>query len=274
MKAKTSLSIIIPVILVAFILISGCAPSDTEIQLKTVTGQIQKAVQSEMDGLDSDLSAAAASLSKSGLSGPEARGILNGVYQKHPYIIDTCTTDAVGIMVTVAPDAYSRYEGTDISHQDVTIEFTKTGKPILSQVFRAVEDVNAVVIMWPIPSTENSAPSSVSVLFKPETLLDSVIRPVIKDTNISVNVMQLDGLNIYDSEGGETGKNLFTDPVFQPYKDLISLGKRMVAQESGSGSYTYVSQKTGQTTKKLAYWQSAGLHGNEWRIMSMIEAAR
>jgi hypothetical protein len=251
-------------------LIYGCAsPVNHEGQLKTTTLQAQKAVQSELDNLDSDLSAAASELSRTGLSGPEARQILNGLLSKHPFIIDSCTTDAAGKMVTVAPEAYSSYEGTDISTQDPVVKLRETKEPVLSHVFTAVEGIDAAVLMWPIFSEQGDFMGSLSALFQPETLLATAVEPVLKGTDIEVDVMQLDGLNIYDSEGTDTGKNLLTDPSFQPYKELVELGSRIAAQESGSSSYTFINHESGEPVKKQAFWASVGLHGTAWRLASV-----
>jgi len=252
----------------------GCiGPASQEVKLKTATEQIQTVAQTELNKLDLDLSNAAAELSRTGLSGPESRNVLKELTDKYPFIIDTCTTDTAGKMVTVAPDAYSSYEGADISTQDVTIKINETRKPLLSQMFTAVEGMDAVVIMWPVFSQNGDFTGSVSALFKPETLLAAASEPTLRGAGIALNVMQLDGLNIYDSQGDDTGKNLFTDPSFQPYTDLIALGHRMVAEESNSGSYTYVDHTTGKTVKKQAFWTSIGLHGTEWRLVSVQQVA-
>jgi hypothetical protein len=255
---------------VMLILIYGCAGSfNHEGQLKTTTLQVQKAVQLELDNLDNDLSGAASELSRTGLSGPEARQILNELCSKHPFVIDSCTTDLAGKMVTVAPEAYSYYEGSDISEYGPTVKLRETKKPMLSQVFRAVEGMDAAVIMWPIFSEKGDFMGSLSALFNPETLLAMVAEPTLKGTGIALNVMQLDGLTIYDSEGADTGKNLLTDPSFQPYKELVELGSRIAAEESGSGSYTFINRATGETVKKHAFWVSVELHGTAWRLASV-----
>jgi hypothetical protein len=252
------------------ILIYGCAGSfNQEGQLKTTTLQSQEAVQAELDNLDSDLSGAASELSRTGLSGPEARQILDGLCSKYPFIIDSCTADAAGKMVTVAPEAYSNYEGSDISQQDPVVKLRETKEPVLSQVFTAVEDIDAAVIMWPVFSQKGDFTGSLSALFKPETLLATAVEPILKGTDIEVNVMQLDGLTIYDSEGADTGKNLLTDPSFQPYEELVELGARIAAEESGSGSYTFINHETGKPVKKQAFWVSVGLHGTAWRLVSV-----
>jgi hypothetical protein len=250
--------------------IYGCAGSfNHEGQLKTITLQAQEAVQAELNNLNSDLSGATSELSHTGLSGPEARQILNGLCSKHPFIIDSCTTDVAGKMVTVAPEAYSSYEGSDISMQDPVIKLRETKEPVLSQVFPAVESMDASVLMWPIFSEQGDFIGSLSALFQPETLLATAVEPVLKGTDIEVDVMQLDGLTIYDSRGADTGKNLLTDPSFQPHKELVELGSRIAAQESGSGGYTSIDHETGEPVKKQAFWVSVGLHGTAWRLVSV-----
>ena len=252
------------------ILTYGCASSfNHEGQLKTTALQVQEAVQLELDNLDSDLSGAASELSRTGLSGPEARQILNGLCSKHPFVIDSCTTDVAGKMVTVAPEAYSSYEGSDISTQDPVVKMRETKEPVLSQIFPVVENIDAVVLMWPIFSEKGDFIGSLSALFKPEALLATEVEPVLKGTDIEVNVMQLDGLTIYDSEGADTGKNLLTDPSFQAYKELVELGARIAAEESSSGSYTFINHATGKPVKKQAFWVSVGLHDTAWRLVSV-----
>jgi hypothetical protein len=251
------------------LLLAGCTtPSAQELQLKTTTQKIQQAVQTELNELDLAVSNAAAELSRTGLSGPEARNILKGLADKYAFIIDTCTTDTAGIMVTVAPEAYTIYEGMDISQQDVTIKINETHKPLLSQLFPAVEGMDAIVIMWPVFSQNGDFIGSVSALFKPEKFLYGASDPFLQGTDISIDVMQLDGLDIYNSKGVDTGINVFTYPEFQQYTDLIALCHRMVDQESGSGSYTIHAYETGELVTKLAYWETVKLHDTDWRVVS------
>src|SRR4030043_1595744 len=272
-RRRFSLAVVLALSLM-LILGYGCAGSvNQEEQLRATTLQIQQAVQTELDNLDGDMSAAASELSGTALSGPEARQILNGLCSKYPFIIDCLTADAAGKMVTVAPDAYSSYEGSDISTQDVTVKFNETKKPLLSQMFPAVEGMDAVVLIWPILSEKGEFMGTLSALFKPETLFAETVEPMIKGTGIALNVIQLDGLSIYDSEYADTGKNLLTDPTFQPYKELVELGTKMVAQESGSGGYTFINHATGKTAKKQAFWVSVGLHDTVWRVASVQQVA-
>ena len=154
---------------------------------------------------------------------------------------------------------------------------------MLSQMFSAVEGMDAVVIMWPILSDKGEFMGSLSALFKPETLFAAKAKPILEGTGITVHVLQLDGLNIYDSEWGNTGyyipldpdiiKELSTDPRFPGAKDVLELGPKIVAEESGrSGSYLYI-DNTGKYVKMQAFWVSVGLHGTAWRVVSTQQVA-
>jgi hypothetical protein len=257
------------------ILLCGCtSPSGNESQLATTAAKIQKIIQLEMDNLDRDMSAASSRLSSTGLGGADTMQVLNTLCSKHPYIVDCCTANTDGKMVTVVPEAYSKYEGSDISKQDPTLKFNQSRKPMLSQVFRAIEGFDAVVLTWPVLSGNGDLIGSMSVLFKPETLYAAATAQVLKGTEIEIMGLQTDGYVLYTSESTETAKNLFTDPMYQPYKELLDLGARIVTAESGSGSYTFTSHAGEQPVKKLAYWVSVALHGTPWRVIAITEASK
>ena len=246
----------------ALTLTYGCAPSSQEIQLKYNTLQIQQGVQSELDKLDFELAAAASQLSFMGISGPDAQQVLNGLYDKYRFTLYFATADAAGKTIAAAPVGYSGFVGLFISSENIK-------KPELKQVLVMGEAYYTAALTRPVLSQDGDTIGSVSAIFEPRKLFAGVVAPESLGAGMAVNVITLDGMNIYDSQGRDTGKNLFTDPEFQPYKSLIALGHKMVARESGSGSYTFTDPTTGKAVKKRAFWDSVGLHGTEWRVACM-----
>jgi acetolactate decarboxylase len=236
--------------------------------------QAQKVVQAKLDMLDNDMSKAVANLAAVPLNGPEARQILNDLYSRHPGIIDLVATDAAGTMVTFVPDSYQKYEGRFVGNDEKMKNFNRDKKPVLSPMFRTVEGVDAMVIMWPVSSEKGVFTGSLSALFRPDQLFPREFAQVAKETGVEFILLQSDGLILYNSDGTETGKNLFTDPLYQPSAELIALGRTIVAQESGSGPYTFISHETGQQVKKQAAWVSAGLHGTNWRLLALTVGGR
>jgi hypothetical protein len=85
-------------------------------------------------------------------------------------------------------------------------------------------------------------------------------------------VMDSDGLILYDPDAAQMGTNLFMDPLYQPYAQLLSLGRRIAAQPSGSGSYEFLARGSNVAILKDATWESAGLHGTEWRLVAALAA--
>lgn len=261
---------------VLIMIASGClGPVKNEQQIKSATDNLQSIIQSKLLNLDNAVSAAAKKIAKSGLQGEETRGILNGLCKKYPYLLDCSAADTWGKMITVAPEGYRRYEGTDTATTDASKQFfaglSENKTPMLSNIFMAVEGTDAIVLVWPVVTEKGEVMGSVSALFKPGDLLGGTIGPAAVTRAIKVNVMQIDGMVIYCSTGTETGKNVLTDPSYKDYSELIAQAEVIAAQKTGTGGYMYPDAATGKLVKKSIYWTSVGLHGTEWRLVSVAE---
>lgn len=244
----------------------GCAaPAGDQTQTRAAVETIRAAAQAELDKLDADVADAALKLKSTGLNGDGARQILTGLCAKYPYLVDCGTADTTGKVVTMAPDAYRRYEGSYIGTQEVK-------SPVLSPYIKTVEGIMAVSLMRPVLDADGKQIGILDVLFTPEALLTGIVAPVLKGTDLAVNVLQTDGMTIYDLPKNDTGKNLLTDAEYKAYTDLLALGSRFAAEESGSGTYTYPSHETAVPTKKVAAWVSIKLHGTTWRIIALRNA--
>lgn len=235
--------------------------------------QAQKAVQAKLDVLDGDMSRAADRLSALPLNGPEARQVLNELYSQHPDLIDLVATDAAGTMVTFVPDSFRQYEGRFVGDDEKMKNFNRDKKPVLSPMFRTVEGVDGMVIIRPVITGKGVFTGSLSALFRADKLFSGEFEKVTGESGIEFVILQTDGLLLFNTGGAETGNNLFTHPMYQQSPELLELGKTMVAQESGSGPYTYVSRDTLQQFKKQAAWVSAGLHGTNWRLIAISESS-
>jgi len=271
---SSAITVILAVVLI--VMMGGCAgPVKNGKQLQSATENMQGIIQSKLLNLNNAVSGAAAKIAKSGLQGEETRGILNGLCKRYPYLLDCATADPLGKMITVAPEEYSRYEGTDTATTEASKMywegFKENRKPMLSNMFRAVEGVDALVLVWPVVTEQGEVLGSVSVLFKPEGLLAGTIAPAAQTRAIKVNVMQLDGMVIYCSTGTETGKNVLTDPSYKDYPELIAQAEKIAAHKTETGGYMYPDAVTGKIVEKTIYWTSVGLHDTEWRLVSIAE---
>ena len=229
--------------------------------------KLQQAIQEVLDRMDEDLNITAEKLSHAGLYGAETRTILNDLCQKHPYVVDCCTVDPAGTMVVVEPRAYQEFEGSDISQQEQVVRLHQTQQPVLSHAFRAVEGFDAVDLQWPVFSPNDEMIGSVSMLILPESLLATCITPEVTGFPVDVWVMQKDGRILYDPDAEEIGRNLFEDPIYQPFAQLLALGERIAAERSGFGNYEFFGSGFSAPVKKNASWVTVGLHGTEWRLV-------
>jgi hypothetical protein len=265
MFSKSLYLFVIVLLSIMFVPLYSCtAPAGNEVKLKATVDKLQKATQTGLDKLDADLAAAAVKLKSTGISGDAARQILSGLCAKYPYLIDCSTADTSGKVVAMAPEAYRKYEGANIETQAV-----KT--PVLSPYIKTVEGKMAVSLMRPVFDEKGTQIGIVDALFEPGALLGPITESELGGTEIHLNVLQTDGMTIYDRGNIDKGKNLLTDAEYKPYKELVALGSRFAAEESGTGSYVYPSHTTAAPTKKLAVWSSVKLHGTSWRLVAVQE---
>ena len=88
-----------------------------------------------------------------------------------------------------------------------------------------------------------------------------------QDQQATAWAMQTDGLILYDPDPEEVGRNLFQDPLYKPYVQLLSLGERIASERSGSGVYEFLGPGLTDPVVKSASWATVGLHGTEWRLV-------
>jgi hypothetical protein len=84
-------------------------------------------------------------------------------------------------------------------------------------------------------------------------------------------MIQPNGLLIYDPDPTQVGKNIFTDPLYKSFDDLISFARTVALSTNGAGSYDFYAGGLEDKTlvKKVAVWDTVGLYGTEWRVVAM-----
>ena len=235
--------------------------------LQDVLSQLHGEVMAGLNTLDGDLKRSALALSGKDLKGDYARDVLKRLYGANPYIIDCETVSNKGIMAVVEPPEHSSSEGADISTQAHMVKMFKTQKPVMSGSFRSVEGPDAVVIHHPVFSPDRRFKGSVSALFAPEYLLGSIIGPVASNLPVDIFLMQTDGLMIYDVDPKQIGLNVFQDPLYRPFPELLALARKVASANEGTGVYRFYRKDSETPVTKVAYWRTAGLHGVMWRLV-------
>ena len=226
-------------------------------------------VAAELDRMDASLKQTARILGTTGLTGDAARASLNQLCANFDYAVDCAAVDMNGKMVTIEPAPFQAFEGKDISGQAQVRRIIKTGKPVLSSVFRAVEGFPAVDAEYPVVTPAGKRIGSVSILIHPEKLIGNVLVPLIAGTPLDVWVMEKSGRILYDRDEMQIGLNLFAATLYKPYKGLLRLGRRIAANPEGSGVYKFRSDTSPEILQKKAFWKSVSLYGTEWRLVAI-----
>lgn len=238
----------------------------SEAELQDVLAQVHKETASVLGRLDADLARSARRLAGRDLAGDHAREVLKGLYRSNPYIIDCGTVSDKGIMVAVEPAQQRSSEGADISGQAHMVRLFSTHRPVLSGAFKSVEGPEAVVIHHPVFSSSGQFAGSVFVLISPEYLLGRIIGPVTSNLPVGIPVMQTDGRMIHALDARQIGLNVFSDPLFAPFPELIALLRRMASEREGNGSYAFLRRGSDGAVSKVVFWKTISLQGTEWRI--------
>jgi hypothetical protein len=227
----------------------------------------KQAIDSTLAEIDTDLKAAAQVLSAVDLKSDAAREILNDLRKYRPYVIDCSIIDAGGIKITVEPAEYKEYEGANRSDLPHVAALLKNKKPVMSDVYHSAEGIHAVTVGYPIFSDKGEFLGAVRMLIRHEDFL----KPLVENKPCKIWVMQTNGLIVYDADPEEIGKNIFSDPMFSSFKDLISFSKTVASSNNGAGSYSFYANgiKDKDLVEKIAAWDTAGLYGTQWRIVAM-----
>jgi hypothetical protein len=244
-------------------------PAETPLILKNAV----EGVKAQLQLIDQDLAQAAQSLSTLDLNGEPARAIIRQLQAlRADKVIDVSTISPQGIMLLVEPAPYRSVEGTDISGQEHIQALLRTRQPVMSRVFRTVEGVPAVDIEHPVIRADGHYLGSVSAIFQPWVLIGKCVNDLVAGMPVEIWAMQPDGMIIYDADPHEVGRMLFSDPLYQPFPELLQLGRRIAAEAEGSGSYSYFKAGTHDLVQKDAWWVSVTLHDTVWRLVSIHPA--
>ena len=235
--------------------------------LQEILALLHGEIMTGLNKLDSDLQRSAKELSGKDLKGDYARDVLKRLYGTNPYIIDCETVSNHGIMLAVEPPEHRKSEGADISGQAHMVKLLKTKKPVMSDSFRSVEGPEAVVIHYPVFSPEQQFAGSVSALFAPEYLLQGIIGPVSSNLPVTIFLIETDGLVIYDVDAKQIGLNVYNDPLYKPFPELIAFSRKVAAADEGSGSYRFFQKGMEKPVTKVAYWRTVAIHGTMWRLV-------
>jgi hypothetical protein len=262
MKNKLLRYLIVTAVLVSSVLAMG-----TPVQPPPLN-KLQDKIAAELNQMDADLAQAAEQLAATGLKGDEASKILYKLFQDHASAIDIATIDPDGTLLLIEPGRYKESEGSSIKEQSHFPRMQTGDGPILSGLFRTVENFNAVSLAYPVKTADGKLIGFVSIVFKPDALMKNAIQADISGiSSLEVLAIETDGQVIYSRDILQIGKMTFTDQAYQSYPSLLKLANRITAESFGTGTYTFPPRYGNVPIQKACEWSTISLHGTDWRLV-------
>ncbi|HOT86923.1 MAG TPA: hypothetical protein PLE94_06305, partial [Thermotogota bacterium] len=80
-------------------------------------------------------------------------------------------------------------------------------------------------------------------------------------------IMHPTGTIVYDPDTWEIGRNLFTDPVYEPFEELRTLGRQMTVKSSGNGAYSFFAVGSDHVVQKKALWRTVRAFDTELKLI-------
>lgn len=227
---------------------------------------VASALTKSFDSLNTEMAVNATAIAQNATDTAGIRNRMLTMFNHSSFVMEFSFITPVGIMQIIEPAIYHPFQGSDISQQDHVVKAYQTKLPVLSKQFEAVEGFYGVVDIHPVVN-QSEIMGGITALFRPETILDRIIFPMIKNQPFDMFVMEKGGTMIYDQDSTAIGQNLINDSIFLPFPELMAAARLIDASNTGQTTYTYFQTGTTNKVVKAAYWITYKLYGNEWKIV-------
>jgi eukaryotic-like serine/threonine-protein kinase len=223
-------------------------------------------LNSSFDSLNTDMTTVANAIAFNTSDTASIRSNMLGLFNRSTFVMEFAFVTPGGIMEVVEPSVYHYIEGANISMQDHVVQCYQTKKPVLSNMFYAVEDFYATVDMHPVLN-QDALQGGITALFRPQTILKRIIDPLVKNQLFEIWVMEKGGVVLFDQDTMEIGRNVITDTLYKPFPELIAAARLIDSAASGETSYSFYQTGTSIKVFKRTYWKTFELYGTSWKII-------
>jgi hypothetical protein len=242
--------------------------NNTKVNMISTIAKAQTNTDTELKRIGESLVYASWQLSTSGLVGDQTDRILNALTANSSFIINAATENLQNVIVAAEPSNWSYIEGRNVGEQTY-LNPNPNGEitPVMTPLIAVQSDMMANAMAVPIFNYDKELIGTVSVIFDPAKLLNATITAALQGTTYTTTVMQTDGWMVYDTDPLQLSKNMFTDPVYANYTQLLLLGHHVTDYSSGYGTYKFtVNAASPIVVNKECYWTTVFAYGQEWRI--------
>ncbi len=231
--------------------------------LEELTGSLQET----LTNMDENLNDAMHDIGESFPPEHIARNVFQELYEKNPFIVSCALIDTEGVITYIEPPEFHSSEGQHTRDQENFFVMQKNRAPLLSNSFLAVEGFDAVSLQHPITDDQGNFYGSVSLLIRPDVMIEELATPLVSETIYEPWVMEPQGRIIFDKAFDGTGRMLFLDYRFEEQKTLLELGDKITENESGRSDYIFYDEAQDKRKVKIAIWDTIKLHDAAWRVI-------
>lgn len=176
-----------------------------------------------------------------------------------------CRVDSKGTLLYTVPyiaDAIDR----DISNQKHIIKLLKTHKPVISDVFHAVEGYDTIAIHVPV-FHNGEFYGSIAALVDFRTISERFLKNIRIGNTGCAWMLSAKGIELFNPVPGHAGKSVFDD--FKDFPTVIEMAKKMLDEKEGTAVYLIdeVQGKHTKTIKKHAVFLPIKIVDNFWSIV-------
>jgi PAS domain S-box-containing protein len=166
------------------------------------------------------------------------------------------------ILHTVPPSPQA--VGSDISRQKHVREILRDHRPVVSDVFRAVQGYDAVALHVPV-FKGGRFDGTLAVVVNFQNLAQRYLAAIAIGKTGRAWVVSRDGTTLFDPEPGRIGKSVFENHRAEP--SVLRMAERMVRGERGATTYSVSPPSGGTGVRHYAVYQPIRLGTNFWSIV-------
>jgi len=165
-----------PVLLLAVFLLNlmPALAIDAPVNLPQVAEKARHNVQFALNQIDISLASAAKAIALVKTDSPDSHGILKNLSSSFTGGVDAVIISPKGIVKVVEPKAYAKLLGADFSRQPHIQKVMQTKKPVMSNLFEAVQGIKAVAFERPLYRHSGQFEGSIGLLIKPDLFLGDI----------------------------------------------------------------------------------------------------
>ncbi|MDP2157365.1 MAG: PAS domain S-box protein, partial [Nitrospirota bacterium] len=190
---------------------------------------------------------------------------INLFYEAHrEQIMSITRMDERGTIIHTFP--ISRAIGSNISEQKHVQEILKEHRPVISDVFKAVQGFDAVVLHVPV-FKGTVFKGTIAIVVNFESLAKRYLEVIKIGEAGYAWVISRDGTQLYSTTTGFTGRSVFEN--YKAYPSVIAMVNNMLKGQEGVAEYTIdrIGDRTVGPIKKYAVYMPIQLGNTFWSIV-------